>query len=51
MYVWSSSLNYLQNIKHPIVFINARDDPLVPEQLLEPVEKFCSKYLSKEGKI
>ncbi|KAK6621654.1 Abhydrolase domain-containing protein 2 [Polyplax serrata] len=42
MYYWSSSLHYLQNIKHPIIFINAKDDPLVPEELLEPVKKFCS---------
>ncbi|KAL0269464.1 UNVERIFIED_CONTAM: hypothetical protein PYX00_007184 [Menopon gallinae] len=42
MYYWSSSVNYLNNIKLPIVFINARDDPLVPEHLLDPVEKFCN---------
>ncbi|EEB17238.1 alpha/beta hydrolase domain containing protein, putative [Pediculus humanus corporis] len=41
MYIWSSSVNYLQNIKHPIVFINSKDDPLVPEELLDPVKNFC----------
>lgn len=47
MYYWSSSLHYLQNIKHPIIFINAKDDPLVPEELLEPVKKFCSKLFCR----
>lgn len=41
MYKWSSSINYLHNIDKPIVFINAVDDPLVPEVLLEPIRKYA----------
>lgn len=43
MYSWSSSLNYLANIQRPMVFVNARDDPLVPDNLLEPVKQFACK--------
>lgn len=42
-YKWSSSVNYLDNIQVPIVFINANDDPIVPDVLLEPVRKLASK--------
>ncbi|VEN61328.1 unnamed protein product [Callosobruchus maculatus] len=45
LYKWSSSVNYLENIELPIIFINAKDDPIVPEPLLEPVRR-----LSKEKK-
>ncbi|XP_018900149.1 abhydrolase domain-containing protein 2 [Bemisia tabaci] len=43
LYRWSSCVYYLDNIKTPIIFINAKDDPLVPEPLLEPVRKFAQK--------
>lgn len=44
MYTWSSSINYLQNITKPTIFINAKDDPLVPEQLLLPIRDFARNY-------
>lgn len=43
-YRWSSSINYISNIKSPMIFINARDDPIVPEPLLEPIKTFVCKY-------
>lgn len=43
LYHWSSSLNYLTHIKKPMVFINAKDDPLVPEALLVPIKEHASK--------
>jgi abhydrolase domain-containing protein 2 len=43
MYKWSSCVNYLSNIEKPIVFVNALDDPLVPEVLLNPVRTFVGK--------
>lgn len=48
LYQWSSSLNYLTSIQKPMVFINAKDDPLVPEALLEPIKKHASKFRSLE---
>lgn len=39
LYKWSSSINYLNNIRTPMIFINAKDDPIVPEALLEPIKK------------
>ncbi|XP_077285760.1 abhydrolase domain-containing protein 2 [Arctopsyche grandis] len=42
LYFWSSSINYLENIKTPMVFINARDDPLVPDPLLDPIREFAN---------
>lgn len=44
MYTWSSSINYLQNITKPTIFVNSKDDPLVPESLLTPIREFASKY-------
>lgn len=44
LYSWSSSVNYLNNIETPMVFINAKDDPIVPEPLLEPIKSFACKY-------
>jgi len=41
LYTWSSSINYLPNINIPMIFINALDDPIVPEQLLDPIKKFA----------
>jgi len=34
-YWWSSSKNYIHNIRIPALAVNALDDPLVPEELLE----------------
>lgn len=42
LYSWSSSINYLNNINMPMVFINAKDDPIVPEPLLKPIQEFAS---------
>lgn len=44
LYQWSSSLNWLSLIKKPMVFINAKDDPLIPEVLLEPIKAHASKH-------
>lgn len=44
LYHWSSSLNYLQHIQKPMVFINAKDDPLIPEPLLEPIKEHARKH-------
>lgn len=43
-YKWSSSINYLPNISVPMIFINSKDDPIVPEPLLEPVQNITSKF-------
>lgn len=43
MYKWSSSVYYLDNINKPMVFINAKDDPIVPEGLLVPIKQHSSK--------
>lgn len=43
LYQWSSSLNWLSCIKKPMVFINSKDDPLIPEVLLEPIKEHASK--------
>lgn len=45
LYRWSSSLNYLDNIEKPMIFINARDDPLVPEDLLSPIRDYACEYI------
>lgn len=44
-YQWSSCLYYINNVKTPMVFINSRDDPLVPEDLLIPIQNFASKII------
>lgn len=44
LYAWSSSINYLNNINTPMIFINAKDDPIVPEALLKPIQEFSSEY-------
>lgn len=41
LYAWSSSINYLNNINTPMIFINAKDDPIVPEPLLTPIQEFA----------
>ncbi|KAF4519104.1 hypothetical protein B566_EDAN010526 [Ephemera danica] len=43
LYQWSSSVNYLRDINMPMVFINAKDDPLVPEPMLHPVRSFATQ--------
>lgn len=35
---------YLDNITTPMVFINALDDPIVPDMLLDPIKEHASKY-------
>ncbi|CAG9829128.1 unnamed protein product [Diabrotica balteata] len=40
-YNWSSSKNYFEQIKVPMIFINAMDDPIVPPPLLDPVKKLA----------
>lgn len=44
LYKWSSSLHFLDNIDKPMIFINAKDDPLVPEELLPPIKEFACEY-------
>ncbi|XP_071441660.1 abhydrolase domain-containing protein 2 [Hetaerina americana] len=39
MYAWSSCIHYLNGITIPMVFINSKDDPIVPEPLLEPIRR------------
>lgn len=41
LYTWSSSINYLNNIQLPMIFINSKDDPIVPEPLLDPVKNLA----------
>jgi len=41
LYTWSSSIHYLKNITKPVIFVNAKDDPLVPEVLLNPIKDFA----------
>ncbi|XP_063701745.1 abhydrolase domain-containing protein 2 [Culicoides brevitarsis] len=47
MYKWSSSINYLPNITKPMIFINSKDDPLVPEVLLEPIREYATSHPNK----
>lgn len=42
LYRWSSSINYLDGINKPMIFMNAKDDPLVPEDLLPPIKEFSA---------
>ena len=44
LYKWSSSAFYLKNIATPMVFINAVDDPIVPDALLKPIKDFAGKF-------
>ncbi|XP_033207476.1 abhydrolase domain-containing protein 2 [Belonocnema kinseyi] len=46
LYKWSSSAFYLENIATPMVFINAVDDPIVPEALLKPIKDFAASHPS-----
>lgn len=40
-YTKSSAVHYLQNIKVPIIFINARDDPILSDALLSSYRAFA----------
>ncbi|KAK1121032.1 Abhydrolase domain-containing protein 2 [Melipona bicolor] len=44
LYKWSSSLFYLDNVTTPMVFINALDDPIVPEMLLKPIKEHARTH-------
>ncbi|XP_017752992.1 PREDICTED: abhydrolase domain-containing protein 2 [Eufriesea mexicana] len=44
MYKWSSSQFYLDNVSTPMVFINALDDPIVPETLLDPIKEHAKTH-------
>ncbi|XP_035732063.1 abhydrolase domain-containing protein 2-like [Vespa mandarinia] len=44
MYKWSSSINYLDNIYTPMVFINSVDDPIVPDSLLKPIREYAATH-------
>lgn len=46
MYKWSSCVFYLDNITTPMVFINALDDPVVPEVLLNPIKEHAGMYIT-----
>lgn len=43
LYNWSSSINYISTIEKPIIFVNAKDDPIVPEPLLDPIRKIATE--------
>lgn len=43
LYKWSSCLHYFDTIDKPMIFINAKDDPLIPDYLLTPVRNLASK--------
>lgn len=43
MYKWSSSVHYLEGISKPMVFVNAKDDPIVPEELLVSIKEYAGK--------
>ncbi|XP_058798441.1 abhydrolase domain-containing protein 2 [Phymastichus coffea] len=42
LYEWSSCAFYLTNIAAPMVFINAVDDPIVPDKLLSPIKELAT---------
>ncbi|CAB0010326.1 unnamed protein product [Nesidiocoris tenuis] len=44
-YQWTSSINYLSQIQVPQLFLNALDDPLIPEPLLVPIRDHAQKKL------
>ncbi|XP_015176335.1 PREDICTED: abhydrolase domain-containing protein 2 [Polistes dominula] len=44
MYKWSSSINYLDNIYTPMVFINSLDDPIIPDSLLKPIKEYAATH-------
>uniref|UniRef100_A0AC35UEM3 AB hydrolase-1 domain-containing protein n=1 Tax=Rhabditophanes sp. KR3021 TaxID=114890 RepID=A0AC35UEM3_9BILA len=40
-YEWCGSLKGIPSIKVPMVFLNAEDDPIVPIDLIKPVQEMC----------
>ncbi|KAG4071919.1 hypothetical protein HA402_006080 [Bradysia odoriphaga] len=44
MYEWSSSVNYISRIKHSMIYINAKDDPIVPEDLLTSIREHSNAH-------
>uniref|UniRef100_A0A0K0F6B0 Alpha/beta hydrolase2 (inferred by orthology to a D. melanogaster protein) n=1 Tax=Strongyloides venezuelensis TaxID=75913 RepID=A0A0K0F6B0_STRVS len=42
-YEWCGSLKSIPNINIPMVFVNAEDDPIVPETLYKLVQDICEK--------
>lgn len=44
LYKWSSSEYYLEANKYPMVFMNARDDPIVHEELLETIRTHARSH-------
>uniref|UniRef100_A0A1I7ZN09 AB hydrolase-1 domain-containing protein n=1 Tax=Steinernema glaseri TaxID=37863 RepID=A0A1I7ZN09_9BILA len=42
-YRWCSSLPLIPSLKIPMVFMNALDDPIVPEKLWQPVKEICAE--------
>lgn len=44
LYRWSSSVHYLQDIREPMVFVNAKDDPIVPEALLTSIREYSGGF-------
>lgn len=44
LYRWSSCAFYLSNITTPMVFINARDDPIVPDHILDLIRDFSTTH-------
>ena len=45
LYKWSSSIHYIDNIDKPMIFLNSKDDPLVPDDLLHPIKEYACKCL------
>jgi len=43
-YKWVSCLNLIPTIDIPMVFINALDDPIIPEVLFQPVKELCKTH-------
>ena len=46
----SSSVNYFDGIKVPMIFINAADDPIVPPPLIQIIKDATSKLLKKSSR-
>lgn len=44
LYKWSSCAFYMENLKTPMVFINARDDPIAAEHLLPFIRDFSDTH-------
>lgn len=42
-YEWCDSLPHLQDIRVPMIFLNAEDDPIIPRSLWEPVKELASR--------